>query len=762
MFATVGKTKHQQDTTAGARSSATLRHGSAHGSAFGLGCMRPMSPASDDGAGGSSCSTRTLDSPAHRGHAKKNKHVPERRSIAREQFKYNELKNDSEAYHLQQRQLLKLQHEQQQQQQRQHEGRKVKPVRPSQPQQRQDDLLVDISPPSDGLLPFAMRQQQQQHQQPQLLSRSPLADSLMSMSLLDTPIDVPTESVSVQAQPASPLPPLEPPPYTSPPTYCNTAAYSASQMAAATTDPFGDDADDGTADTANDDLANVARYGANMAAAARYSAQRSRTPIVGPAAVEHQLNSAPSPARISNNLLLPTTSDGSSSTQSRHSQSSDAVEHTSLSQLGSMSSPPSHLLYTADLEKNIYKSNGAASNAAMQSNMGASAAGSASKEATVSSMPSELYASCTYNNTDADATSAAPLNKVQNLAPRSLKFTNQEAAANYAYHKQINTETLPEQTAAAIYSNHQAVSTGGEATSQVVNQIWFEQQHTLSAAGGSSSSSWTPDKNHQQSQQQPHHHHNGHTQFVAMQSVGRPRSVASTRYDFYSSVAGDSSSMYGSVAGDHYEPLPSAAVYGNAMSAYGAASHYASTANVSTVPSMQPVLYDEVSSTSPGMFAIRIATSSLCICSGRHRGDVAAASAGTRRSAGRPSAVRPADSATHGARAAAATAAPATHAVAVPTATAADLRQLSERSERGTTGGRRAARLRRRCDAGRGTAGAAGCQLGSHAGHSVLQDRAAGSVSKWARKRNELKHTNAFCVLVVSAWPRVRSAKMPC
>lgn len=130
---------------------------------------------------------------------------------------------------------------------------------------------------------------------------------------------------------------------------------------------------------------------------------------------------------------------------------------------------------------------------------------------------------------------------------------------------------------------------------------------------------------------------------------------------------------------------------------------------------------------------------------GCQRGDVAATSAGSRRSARRLSALRSADSATLRARTATAAATATNDAAAADTA-ASDLREFSERGERSPTGGRLAARLRRRCDAGRSVASAAGVQLGPCAGHTVLQDRTTGSVSNHTQRTHihVVLHTNPF------------------
>lgn len=280
----------------------------------------------------------------------------------------------------------------------------------------------------------------------------------------------------------------------------------------------------------------------------------------------------------------------------------DSLGNLATSINNSMSTPPKRLdksIY-ADLEKNIYKNE--------QNTVQNYANSSSHKENTVSTMPSQIFER--RSNDQHSITDSMHLNKVQNTTQCSLKFNNQSKSINQELaqrslasnvigsaiyqnnvasklQKQLNTEAANN----ALGYNHPNTSSSIKSTNQMINQIWLEQQtvdlsagsnrntkvdasnqHTLdigNSGAGSSANSWQLPTNHN---------------FVAFSNGPVSMINEAPRYDLYSSVAGD---IYGSLAGDRYESV-AGSVYGTIpfnSAVYG---------NASTLPSMQPALYDEV------------------------------------------------------------------------------------------------------------------------------------------------------------------------
>lgn len=131
-------------------------------------------------------------------------YVRERKSNAQKQFAYNKLKNEK---------LVPLKHE--------HHKSNSAPKRPPQPKninlekKEKEGMLIDLTSP-----------QQQENPMPNggAFSNSSYLPKMNDISILDAPIDVPTEGYPEESADFldSELNKPEPPPYQSPPTYMNT------------------------------------------------------------------------------------------------------------------------------------------------------------------------------------------------------------------------------------------------------------------------------------------------------------------------------------------------------------------------------------------------------------------------------------------------------------------------------------------------------------------------------------------------------------
>lgn len=145
-------------------------------------------------------------------------YVRERKSNAVKQFAYNKLKNENK---MSQQQQLRLQPKSSKL------TTSAAPKRPPQPNfdgTSKEGVLIDISPPSE--LPASSVSHQRIN---------------MNMSILDAPIDIPTEGESsISNDLPGETSKMEPPPYQSPPTYMNTygLAQASNSMSASTKDPF--------------------------------------------------------------------------------------------------------------------------------------------------------------------------------------------------------------------------------------------------------------------------------------------------------------------------------------------------------------------------------------------------------------------------------------------------------------------------------------------------------------------------------------------
>lgn len=301
--------------------------------------------------------------------------------------------------------------------------------------------------------------------------------------------------------------------------------------------------------------------------------------------------------------------------------------------------------FYAELEKEIYKNESSAASLIVNTSQTYAGHGS-NKENSVSTMPSEIYDRRNTSNTNTTL-DTLHLNKVQNLSPRPQKYTmtksiNQEIAQNnrshyestsmnynyqhnnaaavsiknyahipYQFQKQNNTDCVSATNSSAVSGSSSNTATID--TNSVINQIWFEQQN---ASGTTVATPSIQDSPRKQVHQIGGIHQYGNIpatekihNFVAIsnrapnnqQINDLTRQVnniySSVSGDVYGSVAGDlyssvASDRYGSIAGDIYETVmpPAQSVYGSIprnSAIYGNSSGI-------TIPSMQPVLYDEV------------------------------------------------------------------------------------------------------------------------------------------------------------------------
>lgn len=146
-------------------------------------------------------------------------YVRERKSNATKQFAYNKLKNEKH---------MSL-NQQQQQKLSKSSSASVAPKRPPQPKfdgSGKEGMLIDLSPPIESPAMSGTNQRIN-----------------MNMSILDAPIDVPTEgenSTVTAAEFIGESNKMEPPPYHSPPTYMNTygLGQAFNPLSSSTSDPF--------------------------------------------------------------------------------------------------------------------------------------------------------------------------------------------------------------------------------------------------------------------------------------------------------------------------------------------------------------------------------------------------------------------------------------------------------------------------------------------------------------------------------------------
>lgn len=144
-------------------------------------------------------------------------HVRERKSNAAKQFAYNKLKNESYARAAAAATVSRP-------------SSRNAPQRPPQPKldtkSEKEGMLIDLTSP-------------QQHDIPKSsLNRvNKFVQELNGISILDTPIDVPTEDIEPDAAQHFDSPRIDPPPYQSPPMYCN-ADRKVREDAYQNVDPF--------------------------------------------------------------------------------------------------------------------------------------------------------------------------------------------------------------------------------------------------------------------------------------------------------------------------------------------------------------------------------------------------------------------------------------------------------------------------------------------------------------------------------------------
>lgn len=533
---------------------------------------------------------------------------------------------------------------------------KSKPARPPQPKvsnTEKEGILIDLDEC------FSVQPGPVSQARPQTIHMS------STTSILDDPIDVPTE-YSANSMDATKL---EPPPYHSPPTYSNTynivhnpEQCSTNMFNTNALDPF-----DTSYLGVQKQLPVNNRYGANMdqrlplqngQRIVQSGAISKLTPMANQLDTNTMASMSPrnsmlnlstsfndqksnltasmiNPAIYGNinrqsvnaseldlsSLLIasPQANENDSLSDSLRVNLSTRTLDESLSNItptssnnSAVSTPPKRLdkSFYADLEKNIYKNELTAASL-LQNTSQTYANSSAHKANTVSAMPNEIYDRRSVDD-------PMHLNKVQNTTARPSKFTNQSKSINQELAQRFGSFDT---NASVVHQNNVGTknygqgpfqlqkqnnaeaagaagfqpSVSNDATNQVINQIWFEQQaasfstrplsnipnqdepNSSALPIGATSVNWHMPSNTTASSTNSHN-------FVAISN--RPVSMMSEmpRYDLYSSVAGD---IYGSLAGDRYESV-AGSVYGPIPS------NSAIYGTTSTMPSMQPVLYDEV------------------------------------------------------------------------------------------------------------------------------------------------------------------------
>lgn len=372
-------------------------------------------------------------------------HVRERKSNATKQFAYNKLKTDHRDHSM-----------------------KMKPSRPPQPKitnAEKEGMLIDLSPNDNPLSSGGQL----------AMSQTPT-----NVSLLDAPIEVPTENSGFDlADVVRVEPRLEPPPYQYPPTYMNTLAisqpdnnvhksYSTFQQINHS-DPFDtsyiSEDQNLTINNSNSSLnavynniqtTNAYRYSTNLEKNVQIS-QRNATDgkqnnsngaiaKQKPITLTNELDTlvmntmaSLSPRNSVKNLSFTTGTDNkysnnlqwNSTTQNADIDSSNSeslsdslrVNLSALSlddSINKSAATPKKLdksLYT-DLEKEIYKSESTSSSVNVNTSQNYDRI-SLGKENSVSAIPSEIY-----ERRLEGPSSALSLNKVQNATTKSMKQTN--------------------------------------------------------------------------------------------------------------------------------------------------------------------------------------------------------------------------------------------------------------------------------------------------------------------------------------------------
>lgn len=366
-------------------------------------------------------------------------HVRERKSNATKQFAYNKLKTER------------------------HQSVKSKPLRPPQPKvsNEKEGMLIDLSPNENPLNSNGQV----------AMSQTPT-----NMSLLDAPIDVPTENSGFDLADVRTESRLEPPPYQYPPTYMNTlglgqpdnnvnksfSTYHQSHHS----DPFdtsyvSDDpnltANSNTSLNAvynNIQTTNAYRYGSNIEKNVQISQRNAgdgkhnnsngaiakQKPLtseldtlvmntmasLGPRNSVKNLSFSGTDSKYSNNLQWNSSMQNADIDSSNSESLSDSlrVNLSALSlddSVNNSAATPKKLdksLYS-DLEKEIYKSESTSSSVNVNTSQNYDRI-SLSKENSVSAIPSEIY----ERRSEAAMSSAFSLNKVQNSTTKPVKQTN--------------------------------------------------------------------------------------------------------------------------------------------------------------------------------------------------------------------------------------------------------------------------------------------------------------------------------------------------
>lgn len=507
---------------------------------------------------------------------------------------------------------------------------KGKPSRPPQPKvtnSEKEGMLIDLSPNENPLNSGGQL----------AMSQTPT-----NVSLLDAPIDIPTEHSGFDLADVRVESRLEPPPYQYPPTYMNTLGISqpdnnvnqsfSTYQQVRQSDPFDTSyiSEDPNLTTNSNTSLNAVYKNIQTTNAYRYSSNLEKNVQISNGAIAKQkpmtltteldalvMNTMASLSprnsvknlsftsgmdnKYSNNLQWNSSSTHSADIDSSNSESLSDSLRVNLSALSlddsinKSAATPKKLeksLYS-DLEKEMYKSESTSSSVNVNTSQNYDRI-SSGKENSVSAIPSEIY----ERRLEAPP-SAMSLNKVQNSTTKPVKqtntltkSTNHEVAQVHRnpYEIPLNFTQNPISTtknySSAVHpyakqNNTEATATNNSSvndTNSVINQIWFEQTAKDVNVHSPRKSFYS---NMTQPQTGPEKNHN----FVAISN--RPTSM------IQNDTKPLNTNIYSSVAGDFYDTVPT----NNAASAlYVSMPRNNSNSIYGNESQTVPVIYDEVSS----------------------------------------------------------------------------------------------------------------------------------------------------------------------
>lgn len=566
-------------------------------------------------------SGNTLDSTRQKKktiHTSTELYVRERKSNATKQFAYNKLKSDKPHESLTSLSTTVA------------STTKSKPSRPPQPtfsngETEKEGMLIDLTSTNEPEL-FSSHATNNSNMQ---------ISSLLNVSLLDAPIDVPTiDDIK-----------LEPPPYQSPPTYINTLSLTenynycgassqrmAQQNPSTSIDPL-DISSRLTHLTTHHGVEETimalppsqpkpmtnqldSLVTSTMASFCPQNSMQNLTPLVSSRAKSNSssnrssvslykspLNISPRPS--TSDLTLPEidleTSSSELSDSLKVNMSSLSLDNSGCGG-GSVNSSRNATkkldkAFYADLEKEIYKNELSA--ASLMANTSQTYARSiASKESSVSMMPIEIYDRRQPSMTV--TSESTNLSKVENGSLPRLPKASQSPSTSDKYANTM-TKSVNQEIAAASRANYETASAGAS-SSYSAQALPYNIQKLNNADASASTATVTTIPTHSTDSTNTILTQNWFDQkeipkmkpaeknhnFVAISnrptSTMNPTSIKNaTRTNIYNSVTRD---VYGSVSGDGlYETIGTPTIYGATPAIYG-----------NTRPSLAPVLYDEVAS----------------------------------------------------------------------------------------------------------------------------------------------------------------------